>query len=341
MSAPGSPNTTSLSFASRGNIVPRFLSPQKILHGLVSLLCLGMAVYLLDWQTIQHTLLRVQPQSFGLIVGVSFCQFVVMSLRWHTLIQPIVPMPLRTHIQLYCYSIFLNTFTPANLGGDVYRVMALKPHATSSTAVITAIIQERYVGLLGFCCCYLVCWSALLLMAPRGALGVPHLFSIAGMVILLATAGLLLAPFVLHSLSVRGEPRLPGWCRALPQRLLSVLPQASGAHLSRLVGLSLLAVFAWVLTVQMVAYDLGLQISWLRLGMIVVLVELCRLVPISIQGIGVREGAYAYLFAMIGESSEHGFLVGTMSYLALNLSICLAGMVGVGCWVGTKPSQIA
>jgi hypothetical protein len=89
------------------------------------------------------------------------------------------------------------------------------------------------------------------------------------------------------------------------------------AHLSRLVGLSLLGVYVWVLTVQMVAHHLGLQVSWLLLGMIVVLVELIRLVPISVQGIGVREGAYAYLFAMIGESSENGFLVGTISYLAL------------------------
>jgi hypothetical protein len=108
------------------------------------------------------------------------------------------------------------------------------------------------------------------------------------------------------------------------------------ASFVKLIGLSFLAMGLWILTVHMVAVDLGLHVSWLTLGMIVVLVELVRLLPVSIQGIGVREGAYAYLFSVIGESSEAGFVLGTVSYLALSLSVLMAGVVGFGCLIVEK-----
>jgi hypothetical protein len=105
----------------------------------------------------------------------------------------------------------------------------------------------------------------------------------------------------------------------------------SPAHFAEILGLSCLAVCVWVLTVHMVTAYLGLHLSWVMLGMIVVLVEFVRLLPVSIQGIGIREGAYAYLFGVIGESSEAGFIVGAISYLALSLSVFIAGAVGFGC----------
>ena len=60
-----------------------------------------------------------------------------------------------------------------------------------------------------------------------------------------------------------------------------------------------------------------------------VLVELIRLIPISIQGIGVREGMFAYFCGKLGISPEAGFILGTVSYLALSLSIVIAGFFGL------------
>jgi glycosyltransferase 2 family protein len=317
----------------------RLLPAKKLLRMAFGLLALGVAMYVLDWETLRKTLTKLNPQTFGLIVCLSFCQFVVMSLRWHYLIRSIVSLPLRQHLQYYFYSIFLNTFTPANLGGDVYRLMVLESHVSARTAVITALIQERVLGLLGFCSFYLGCLGAWWILQPRVSLAVSHLFSLAGGVILTGTTGLLFAPFLLARLAVWGHSRLPHGLTNMFRTLITTANLTSCANALGLIGLSLLSVCIWVLTVHAVALDVGLHVSWLMLGMIVVLVELIRLLPISIQGIGVRESAYAYLFGMIGESSESGFIVGAISYLALSLSICLAGVVGMGCLVAPKPPQ--
>jgi len=84
----------------------------------------------------------------------------------------------------------------------------------------------------------------------------------------------------------------------------------------------------WILAVHVIAIDLNVNISLLTLGVIVVLVELVRLVPVTIQGIGVREGAFAYFVGIVGESPESGFVLGTVSYLALTFSILISGAVG-------------
>ena len=80
----------------------------------------------------------------------------------------------------------------------------------------------------------------------------------------------------------------------------------------------------WILAVHVIAIDLNV----ITLGVIVVLVELVRLVPVTIQGIGVREVAFAYFAGIVGESPESGFVLGTVSYLALTFSILISGAVG-------------
>jgi hypothetical protein len=98
--------------------------------------------------------------------------------------------------------------------------------------------------------------------------------------------------------------------------------------LAKLLGLSLIALFLWILTAQIMAFDLRIDISYLLLGAVVILVELIRLIPITIQGVGLREGMYAYLFRIIGKSPEDGFVLGSVTYLALSLSLLCSGLIG-------------
>ncbi|MEO0248899.1 MAG: hypothetical protein ABIN58_05020, partial [candidate division WOR-3 bacterium] len=85
--------------------------------------------------------------------------------------------------------------------------------------------------------------------------------------------------------------------------------------------------------VRIIALDLGLDVSWSALGTVAILVELIRLVPITLQGVGVREGSFAYLFKSLGESPETGFALGLVSYLALSMAVGLFGFLG---WSGSR-----
>jgi hypothetical protein len=71
-----------------------------------------------------------------------------------------------------------------------------------------------------------------------------------------------------------------------------------------------------------------IKIAPAALGIVVVLAELIRLLPVSVQGIGLREGAYAYVFTLVGASGEAGFALAAVGYLALTVAILLMGVIG-------------
>ena len=63
------------------------------------------------------------------------------------------------------------------------------------------------------------------------------------------------------------------------------------------------------------------------------LIEIVRFVPLSIQGIGIREGGFATLFAFIGFDPETGFTIGLLGYTALSLTQLLIGLTGKAMFV--------
>lgn len=301
---------------------------RKFLKLLVSLLLLITALHFLDWKNLRLALFKVNPWIFALAVLISLSQFVVMAVRWHHIIRKIVPLPLLEHMKYYFYGTFLNTFTPANIGGDVYRFISLKSSPSNSASIVTALMWERLLGLLSYFLFYLFCLVGLWIADPIVMYDIGKIFIYAGAFILTGTAALFLSLFIFVHIAQWKSIRSLNWLLGIATHLQDAVKLYSFSEITKFMGLSLLALFIWILTVQVVAIDLGLRISLLSLGAIVILVELTRLIPISVQGIGVREGMYAYLFVILGKPPEAGFILGTVSYLALSLSLLFSGFVG-------------
>jgi len=304
---------------------------RSLLNASISILLLGAALYLLDWESLYLAIQKVDLWAFGIAVLLILVIFSVLGVRWYRIIQPVAPLSFTEHLRYFFYGLFLNSFTPANLGGDVYRIVSLKPSASSSLSIALALIKERLCGLLAYLMAYLVCLS--IFWSSEGA-SLPHsanIFLYTGGVIVLATAGLFFGPSHVLSFAMTFS-----WVQSRkPLHATLGCMQAASRFKSfqefvSLMGYSAVGILLWLLAVRIVALDLGLDISWSALGAVVILVELIRLVPITLQGVGIREGAFAYLFKLLGESPETGFALGLVSYLALSLAIVLSGLLGWG-----------
>ena len=92
----------------------------------LSLGILVYAFYFLDWAGLTEALKRVRLSAFIEAVAITFMSILVIAMRWHRIIARHVSLPIRTHVQIYLYATFLNSFTPANVGGDVYRLVSLR-----------------------------------------------------------------------------------------------------------------------------------------------------------------------------------------------------------------------
>ncbi len=300
----------------------------QILKLSVSLSLLAVAFYLLDWTKLFAAVKEITPWIFIWAVFISILVNGVLAIRWHQLTLKIASLPLLENFKHYFYGSFLNFFTPANIGGDAYRLIALKRHVPRSFVIITTLLRERYLGLLSFFIGFIFCFGSLFIFNTSSLITVKKIYYYTGCIVALGTAGLIFTSPIITAITqfkrIRSRERVVN--------ILNGFRDAahfdSLADFLKLMGLSLVALFGWLITVGIVGVDLGMEISWFYLGATVILVELARLIPISIQGIGVREGMYAYLFTASAQGPETGFMLGTISYLALSLSLLISGLIG-------------
>jgi hypothetical protein len=93
------------------------------------------------------------------------------------------------------------------------------------------------------------------------------------------------------------------------------------------VALSVCAVAAWIFAALPLASSAGLDIGIPALAAAVILTEFARLLPISVQGIGVREATFSALVAQMGGDASAGFVVCAVLYLVNYVVIAAAGFL--------------
>jgi uncharacterized protein (TIRG00374 family) len=254
--------------------------------------------------------------------------FGVLACRWLIIVQPLARRPVREHVEHYFFATFLNTFTPANIGGDAYRILSLRSPEQGASPVIIAVVRERVSGLLSYLlACPLVAMFAYLTHSQSGCF-LPAPIEAAVIASSAVAMALLVAPLVTTQIA---RMRLIQQ-RPLLLKTLSLLEEgmrfSSLGRLSAVLALSFIGVALWITAVKIVAMDLTLVIPWPELGLVVILSELLRMLPTTIQGVGMREAAFAYLVGQLGSSPEAGFVLGATSYLILTGALALCGGIG-------------
>jgi glycosyltransferase 2 family protein len=295
----------------------------------------ALAAWLLDWRALEGALKTLGIGSFVLAIALSIASYVPLALRWGLLL-PHRDGPSGSIVVALRANIW-NAFTPANIGGDAYRLVAHARSGGSAAAAMAALVRERLLGLLVYLAGYCGSWAWWFSGSTGGAcpwskVDVTHgggLFMIAAAVtgsialILLAAIAWTMHMGMIHTEGPRSEST---WSiRGILNSISAPIPLL---HLITILLLSVAGLALWVSAVGVIAADMGSQVPLPALAAIVILIELARLLPVSLQGIGVREGAFAVCFGWIGAGEESGFVLGGISYLALSLAMIIVGSIG-------------
>ena len=256
-----------------------------------------------------------------------FVMLVVSSWRWNILLraQGIV-VRLRTLIGSFLVATFFNNFLPSNIGGDVVRVRDTSGPANSRTLAATVVLVDRGLGLLA-----LVLVAALGATASQtGVRGGPPVQP------WMLWAGLFLGAAV--SLQALRTPALVTrlatplrWLHAewVDERLakltvaLGRFASAPGALASSAAG----AVMVQALLVAFyaaVAQGLHIVVSPWHLAVMVPVSFVVQMIPISVNGFGVREATFVAFFALAGLPAEAAMLLSFMG-TAVIMAWSLAG----------------
>ncbi len=290
-----------------------------------SITLIVIAFFWLDMNSLWETAANITPLRFAIAVALTQLSFVLLALRWIRMVQPVAPATNIKHLRMYLYGLFLNTFTPGNLGGDVYRIFALKPMAETTRSIVLVLLQERLIGLLTFVVAYVLCavW-----LVPSSATLSSLYFVAAAPLAAVALLLLFLPRFMRWLLAAKW---LAPVTRKVPK--INVLREVNVFGKTRdgfaLSAYSCASIVCWLSAVNVVAADLSLTLPTALIAAIAILTELVRTIPVSLQGIGLREASFASLVGLAGGSPEVGFLVGALSYLALSVCLLLNGLIAV------------
>jgi glycosyltransferase 2 family protein len=207
---------------------------------------------------------------------------------------------------------FFNNFLPSNIGGDVVRVADTAPLAGSKTLAAAVVLADRGIGLI-----------ALFLLAAGGSVvaawngrpvpGAGYLW----LIVIAASAGgllILLAPATLPRLLRPLRIVRPEWIDERLARLEGAMQRFRHAPVE------LAWAFAGAIIVQALLVAFYLFAAWglhvplpVMLGFVIVPVSLAvQMVPVSINGFGVREAVFSYFFIQFG--------LGVDAALALSLT---------------------
>jgi len=252
------------------------------------------------------------PRLLLAAVCLQGCAIGVAATRWRSLLanQGIqLNWPQTTRLALV--GLFFNLFYLGSMGGDAAKFVAALPHAPDGKArVALSLIQDRVIGLGALLCLLtgLIAWHYPMLYADRAAhifaIGVPVLC----VVFLAATVLLLCWP----------SQKEPGKSiRSISKKRFSVgmlryvFPRA--VFLPAMIQSLLLhglVITAGFLTARAV----GIVISISEAGIVLGITALVLSLPITIAGLGVRDGILIWLLAMFGFRTTGQ---------AISLSICL------------------
>jgi glycosyltransferase 2 family protein len=237
---------------------------------------------------------------WGLAVGVYVLAQLVSSVRWQLLAAPLgFQKTTRQYVSFYFIGMFFNLLLPTSVGGDVVRALYLAGgrHDPSCPAepprrrgeAMLSVFADRASGLMVLV--VMACLAGLL--APTA---LPNW--------MIAILGLLAACVVVGLTALPALPML-GRLPVLGPRLARLV-DAGRVYLNRpgllltTTGLSIAVQLASVAILWLITEGLGLGLSFTYLAVVVPLVTLLTLIPVSVNGMGLREVGMVVLLAPVG-----------------------------------------
>jgi len=281
-------------------------------------LMLGLLWAALDGARALHLLARAEPGWLGAALLALTAQTVLSAWRWRvTAGQLGQTIPLPRAISEYYLAQVVNQSLPGGVLGDAGRVLRAR-HGTGLARAGAAVAVERLAGQITL---FLVLLAGMIFMglAPGGMAMPPWVLVLVGM---LLTAGLAMAA------GIACTGRLSGRAGRVARDLRRVLRVTlfSRQALPRQILLNLAITFANVAAFAFCARSIGTVLSPGQATVLVPLILLTMILPLTISGWGLREGAAAGLFPLAGASAQAG-LAASLAFGLVFLASTLPGLL--------------
>lgn len=286
----------------------------------VTVALLAVVAMQIDWQQLSD---RVGSGHWGLFALAVLALLAGLSLgavRWHVLLSGAgLHVPPAETGRAYAIGLFANNFLPTSFGGDAARAFVVAPPGRGLTRALVSVLVDRATAL---ACLVTLCWAVL----PFDPSAVPGVLVLA--LAALTVVGIVAAAVVVPALR-HGAPRfLPARLRPSAAEVAVQLGTyaADRTLIARTIALGLGFQAFVMLESWLVAQSVDLDIPFTLLAVSLPLALAATVLPFSIAGFGLREGAYVVILGTAGVSAADATLFSLLTVLAMTLASLPGGL---------------
>jgi glycosyltransferase 2 family protein len=293
------------------------------LRVLVSAALLAAVLLYADVGDVLAALRDGQWEWFAVALAVMAVCLVLGALRWWLLLEGAgIHIAARDSIRPYAVSFVLNILLPTAVAGDAVRTWVIGRQSGRLLGAAAATVVDRLTAL---ACLFVVGWVAY--AVDRSAVPESVLVAFAWV-----TAGLAVA----LALGVMAAVGVRPLVHRLPERVANVIRESwgivrswasTGQLVVRVVALGLAYQVLVVTVFVLAAKIVGVELSFALAAVSTPIVVLAPLIPVSVGGLGIREGGFVILLGQAGIGAADATVVSLLS--AATVVIASAGVAGV------------
>jgi uncharacterized protein (TIRG00374 family) len=300
---------------------------KAVLSTLVKILISGAIMYFLlrnmDLQAFWQTFSSVQPLAVVFVAFLIMFNQSVSSYRWSVILKKDMDVSYLRLLSIYFVGMFFNNFLPTMVGGDIVKGYYLYKYSRKGDVALASIFMDRYSG-----------FAALMVITAIAL--IPGYALISGTA-LPGFFALLIGGFTAMSLVIWVGPLHAGAMRMANKVHFYGINKKIDTFYRVLMsykrhGDILVKAFICSLVVQcgvMIGYyvlgrGLGMDIPLAYYFLFIPLTTAISMLPISLSGLGIREGAFVFLFAMAGATKEQALTLSLM-WFAIGVIVSIIG----------------
>lgn len=276
-------------------------------------------------RSLLELLAHEQPGYFVAAVGIYVSTQVLSAYRWQLLAAMLELDARFTEFLAFRFlATFTNTVIPGVLGGDAVRAVYLGRRYNRLGDAFASVIADRIVGLIG------LIWLAAFVAIFLNDFSLPLVVTLPPIVI----GGVALAALVASPLIIRIVQKMPLGLRRYEKAIVTYLRQPP--ELLFALVLSMIVQSALAVCQYLLAQGIGLNASLKLFLFCVPVAGVFASLPLTVNGLGVREGAYLVLFGIAGIDRTNAIALGLLWFV----STTLGALPGLLAFAVTSPARV-
>ncbi len=292
-----------------------------LLRGLGSAIALILAFWLIEWESLWEAFRGVPAWPLLAAAGVWGIGFLATTLRWQVLLRATgIHLPLLILLALNFSGLFYGRILPGVVSGDVIKTARLAQKQSRLEEVALSVAADRVAGLL-----VIGAFAVLgVFFAPEAMDSLEvnrNAFITIGVILVVGLA----AGCVVVAYRSQLLHRYPG-VRGRLDKIVGALAMYWRSPSSIVLSLLLSVIFqlAWVCMMWILFSSFNIVVPFVVLFWAVALVNAVMFLPISVGGLGVREGALVLLLGLYG-APAHRVMAASLTYFALGTAFAIVG----------------